>query len=183
MKFPTWQSLGSDPRFLRLGMNLWPPFAAAGIRIEEISPDWRYVRVALRKGVLNRNYVGTHFGGSLFAMTDPFWMIMVMHNIGGRHVVWDKAAEIEFVSPGRTTVRAEFRLTDEHLAELREATADGSKVLRWFETDVLAEDGTIVARVRKQLYVRRKREAVGPDSTGVTSESAGVPPVEAAERA
>ncbi|WP_228266498.1 DUF4442 domain-containing protein [Ornithinimicrobium ciconiae] len=162
MRVPTWQSLGRDHRVLRRGMNLWPPFAAAGIRIEEITPDWRYVRVALRKGVFNRNYVGTHFGGSLFAMTDPFWMIMVMRNIGGGHVVWDKAGEIEFVAPGRTTVRAEFRLTEEALDELREAAADGSKVLRWFETEALAADGSVVARVRKQLYVRRTREGADP---------------------
>nr|WP_281497166.1 DUF4442 domain-containing protein [Ornithinimicrobium sp. F0845] len=143
-------------------MNLWPPFAAAGIRIEEMSADYRYVRVALRKGVFNRNYVGTQFGGSLFAMVDPFWMLMVMHNIGREYVVWDKAGEIEFVAPGRTTVRAEFRLTEEHLTELREAAADGSKVLRWFDTDVVAEDGALIARVRKQLYVRRKRDAKPP---------------------
>lgn len=157
MKLPTWQTLGNDHRVLRRGMNLWPPLAAAGIRIEEVSADWRHVRVALRKGVLNRNYVGTHFGGSLFAMTDPFWMIMVLRNLGRDYVVWDKAAEIEFVSPGRDTVRAEFVLTEEVLDELRAAAADGSKVLRWFETEVRAGDGTVVARVRKQLYVRRKQ--------------------------
>lgn len=177
MKLPTWQSLGGDHRVLRHAMNLWPPFAAAGIRIEEISPDWRYVRVALRKGVFNRNYVGTHFGGSLFAMTDPFWMIMVMRAIGDGHVVWDKAAEIEFVSPGRTTVRAEFRLTDEHVAELRAAAADGSKVLRWFETEVRADDGTVIARVRKQLYVRRRREVAGSVARPVVGRPEGDRPV------
>jgi len=158
VKVPTWQSLGGDHRVLRHGMNVWPPFLAAGIRIEEIAEDYRYVRVALRKGVFNRNYVGTQFGGSLFAMTDPFWMLMVMHNIGRGYVVWDKAGEIEFVAPGRTTVRAEFRLTEEHLEELREAAADGAKVLRWFETDVVDDAGAVIARVRKQLYVRRKRD-------------------------
>lgn len=158
MKVPSWQSLGDNPAVLRHGMNVWPPFAAAGIRVEDVSQDWRYVRVALRKGILNRNYVGTHFGGSLFAMTDPFWMIMVLRNIGRDYVVWDKAGEIEFVSPGRSTVRAEFRLTEDHLTELRDAAADGAKVLRWFETDVVAPDGAVVARVRKQLYVRRKQK-------------------------
>lgn len=158
VKLPSWQSLSGDSRVLRHGMNAWPPFLASGIRIEEITPDWRYVRVALHNRPLSRNYVGTLFGGSLFSMTDPFWMIMVLRGLGSDYVVWDKAAEIEFVSPGRSSVIAEFRLTDEHLAELREAAADGAKVLRWFETDVLAKDGTVVARVRKQLYVRRKRD-------------------------
>ena len=157
-RLPSWQQLGGDHRLLRHGMNLWPPFAASGIRIEEIAPDFRYVRVALHKRPLSRNYVGTLFGGSMFAMTDPFWMVMVLRSIGREYVVWDRAGEIEFLAPGRSTVRTEFRLTDEQLDDLREAAADGSKVLRWFENDLVADDGTVVARVRKQLYVRRKRE-------------------------
>ncbi|PZU50412.1 MAG: tetrameric acyl-CoA thioesterase [Arsenicicoccus sp.] len=138
-------------------MNAWPPFLFSGIRIQEVGADWRSVRVRLRRSRLTSNYVGTLFGGSLFAMTDPFWMLMVLRNLGPEYVVWDKAAQIEFVSPGRSSVTATFVLEESVLTELREAAADGAKVLRWFETDVVADDGTLVARVRKQLYVRRRR--------------------------
>lgn len=143
---------------LRLGMNLWPPFLFAGIRVLEISPDYRYARVRMRLRPWNRNYVGTHFGGSLFAMTDPFWMLLLFHQIGRDHVVWDQAGEIEFVAPGRGTVYAEFRLTDEHVEQVLEQTAAGEKALVWFDTDVVGEDGSVIARVRKQVYARRKRE-------------------------
>jgi acyl-coenzyme A thioesterase PaaI-like protein len=104
----------------------------------------------------NRNYVGTHFGGSLFAMTDPFWMLMVLHHLGRDHYVWDKAAEIEFVKPGRGTVQTSFTLDDGLLEALRAEAAGGAKVLRWFDNDVVDAQGEVVARVRKQLYVRRK---------------------------
>ena len=63
---------------VRHGMNLWPPFLFSGIHITDISDDWRHVRVELRKLPWNGNYVNTHFGGSLFAMTDPFRMIPVL---------------------------------------------------------------------------------------------------------
>ncbi|GGP48341.1 DUF4442 domain-containing protein [Saccharothrix coeruleofusca] len=141
---------------LRRVMNLWPPFLFAGVRVVELSDDYRRARVRMRLHWWNRNYVGTHFGGSLFAMTDPFWMLLVMHNLGRDHVVWDRAAEIEFVRPGRGTVEAEFRLTDEHLTELRALTEGGGKGLVWFDTDVVDEGGEVVARVRKQVYARRK---------------------------
>ncbi len=173
MRLPTWQRLGGNHRVLRHGLNLWPPFAAAGIRVEELTADFRYARVALRMRALNRNYVGTHFGGSLFAMTDPFWMFLVLRNLGSEYTVWDKAGHIEFVAPGRETVRAEFHVTEELLTELREAAADGAKVLRWLETDVVTADGTVIARVRKQLYVRRKRDAV---SAAARTGSSPVPP-------
>ncbi|WP_298752374.1 DUF4442 domain-containing protein [uncultured Serinicoccus sp.] len=149
------KALATSPRALRLGMNLWPPFLCAGIRIERMDEDLRHVRVRLRHTPLTTNYVGTLFGGSLFAMTDPFWMVMVLRGLGPGYVVWDQAAEITFVAPGRGAASASFTLEEQVLEELRAAAADGAPVRRWFSTDVVADDGTVLARVRKQLYVRR----------------------------
>ncbi len=147
------------PSRLRLLMNLWPPFLFCGIRVLAIGADWRSAHVVLRRRWYNRNYVGVHFGGSLFAMTDPFWMILVGENLGRGYRVWDQAATIEFVAPGRDDVHCEFVVSDALLDELRSAAADGDKVLRWLDCEVKAADGSLVARVRKQIYVRRRRDA------------------------
>jgi acyl-coenzyme A thioesterase PaaI-like protein len=144
-------------RLLRHGLNLWPPFLFAGIHVAAIGDDYRSARVELRMRPWNRNYVGTHFGGSLFAMTDPFWMLLVLHALGDGYIVWDKAATIDFEKPGRGTVHADFVLDDATLDELRAAAAGGDKVLRWFDAPVRDAAGDVVALVRKQLYVRRKR--------------------------
>ena len=151
------KALATHHRTLQHGMNLWPPFLFTGIRVERMSADLRSVRVRLRRIPATTNYVGTLFGGSLFAMTDPFWMLMILRNLGPGYVVWDKAAEIEFVSPGRESVTATFELTQDALDEIVQAAAGGQKVLRWFDVDVVTDDGTVVATVRKQIYVRRKR--------------------------
>ena len=142
---------------LRRVLNVYPPFLFGGIKVEEISDDFRYARVRLKLRWYNRNYVRTAFGGNLFSMTDPFWMIMVMESLGKDYVVWDKAAEIEFVAPGKEDVFAEFRLDDGILDELRCEAADNRKVLRWFGVEIKTRGGEVIARVRKQLYVRRKR--------------------------
>ena len=149
----------SNPRHLRRMMNIWPPFLFSGIRVLDIGDDWRSARVTLRRRWYNANYVGTHFGGSLFAMTDPYWMILIMECLGRDYMVWDKAAEIEFVAAVRCDVFADFLVDETALAELRSATDDGDKVLRWFDIDVKTSTGEIVARIRKQIYVRRKRKA------------------------
>ena len=142
--------------FRRL-MNLWPPFFFTGIRVVRLTEDWREVDVELRLGRLNRNYVGTHFGGSLFAMTDPFYMLMLVHLLGREYIVWDKAATIDYVTPGRGTVTARFRIDDERLAEIRAATAAGAKALPVFRCDIHNDQGGLVATVDRTLYVRRKR--------------------------
>lgn len=146
------------PRSLRLWTRWWPPFLFSGIRVLSIGDDWRSARVQLKLRWYNRNYVGTQFGGLLFAMTDPFWMILVMENLGPDYVVWDKAAKIEFISPGRSDVHAEFRLQQHDLDDIRRAAASGAKVLHWFSVDVRSNSDELVARVQKQLYVRLKRK-------------------------
>ena len=145
-------------RALRRVLNIYPPLCFAGIRVLEIADDWRHARVVLRKRWYNSNYVGTQFGGSLFSMTDPFWMILIMECLGRDYIVWDKAGEIEFVAPGREDVYAEFHIDDAMLDEIRAATAGGEKYLRWCETAITTHSGEVIARVRKQLYVRRKAE-------------------------
>ena len=145
-----------QPSTFRHLFNLWPPFLFTGIHVTCIADDWRYVRVELRMRPWNRNYVGTHFGGSLFAMTDPFWMVPVKECLGSNYIVWDKAAEIEFVKPGKGTVHAEFKVDDTALDEIRAATASGEKYLRWFPVEIVDAHGDVVARVRKQVYVRLK---------------------------
>lgn len=149
-------------RLIRHVLNLWPPFLFSGIHVAAITDDYRHARVELRMRPWNRNYVGTHFGGSLFAMTDPFWMLLTLQALGRDYIVWDQAGSIEFVKPGRGTVHARFDLATSVLDELRHATAGGAKALRWFETDVVDADGVVVARVRKQVYVRRKPNRQGP---------------------
>ena len=144
--------------FRRL-LNLWPPFLFNSIRVVHLARDWSEARVVLRLRPWNRNYVRTQFGGNLFAMTDPFWMLLAMHRLGSNYYVWDKAGAIDFVAPGREDVYASFHLTEAMAEELRAEAAGGGKVLRWFETEITTASGKLVARVRKQLYVRLKPKA------------------------
>ena len=143
-------------KLLQRGMKWWPPFLGAGIRVRSLSEDFRDAVVELKMGRFNRNYVGTHFGGSLYAMTDPFFMIMLLHNLGGDYLVWDKSGSIEYLAPGRGLVHAHFHLDEKRIAEIKAQAAAGDKVLPEFEVYVKDAAGGVVARVRKVLYVRLK---------------------------
>lgn len=141
---------------LARGMKYWPPFLGAGIRVKRMSDDFRDAVVEMKLGRLNRNYFGTHFGGSLYAMTDPFFAIMLLHNLGADYLVWDKSGSIEYLTPGRGTVTAHFRLSQRRIEEVRGQAADGGKIFPEFEVAVKDEAGATVAQVRKVLYVRLK---------------------------
>jgi acyl-coenzyme A thioesterase PaaI-like protein len=150
---------GSDRSRLRRWINLWPPFLAAGIHIVHIAPDMKSVVVEMKLRWWNANYVGTHFGGSLFAMTDPFYMLMLMANLGSDYIVWDKAASIRYRKPGRGTVRAEFCLSDAALDDIREKLETLPKYEPVFRVEVKDEQGTVIAEIEKVLHVRTKDAA------------------------
>ena len=141
---------------MRRMLNIWPPFLFSGISVREISQDFRHVKVRLRKRLLTSNYVGTLFGGSLYAMTDPFFMLMVLKNLGPGYIVWDKQGEIEYVSPGKTTVFAEFNLSETDIEEIAREVETSGKFLKWFDVHITTADSTLVAVVKKQIYVRKK---------------------------
>ncbi|RLQ88611.1 DUF4442 domain-containing protein [Notoacmeibacter ruber] len=147
------------PAMLRRGMNFWPPFFFAGIRVTHIAEDWRTVDVELRQRRLNMNYVGVHFGGSIFSMTDPFLMLMLMNILPRDYTIWDKSARIDFLKPGKGTLRTKIRVTDEMLEEVRAATPNESDVFRptW---SILVEDaeGVTVAKIDKTLHIRRRKD-------------------------
>jgi acyl-coenzyme A thioesterase PaaI-like protein len=147
---------------LRRLVNLWPPFLGAGIRIKRIAPDMKSVDVEMKLRWWNANYVGTHFGGSLFAMTDPFYMLMLMANLGRNYIVWDKAASIRYRKPGKGTVRAEFRLTEAQLSNIREKLETLPKYEPMFSVEVKDEQGTVIAEVEKLLHVRKKQDVGAP---------------------
>lgn len=145
------------PRRLAMGMSLWAPNLFSGIRIRRFSEDWTHATVELRVNLITRNYVKTAFGGSMSAMTDPYFFMLVMHQLGRDYVVWDTRGEIEFVKPGRGVLTAEFEVSPERVAEIRERAHGGVKVLEWFETDITDRDGDVVAKVRREVYIREKK--------------------------
>ena len=143
-------------RHMRTFLNFWPPFLGAGIRVKRLQPDWKEIDVEMKLHRWNTNYVGTHYGGSLYSMTDPFLMLMLIENLGKDYIVWDKSASIRFRKPGRGTVSANFRLSEAHIQEIRDALTTEEKIERTFLVEVKDESGTIIAEVQKLLHVRKK---------------------------
>jgi acyl-coenzyme A thioesterase PaaI-like protein len=147
-------------RITRHAFNVFPAYFGTGARVTYIASDWREVRVALPLSLRTRNYVGTIFGGSMYGAVDPFYMIMLIRNLGPGYVVWDKAASIRFRKPGRRTLGASFRLDEAELRAIRAALEVERSVDRTYRIELADPDGVVCAEVEKVVYVRRRdREA------------------------
>lgn len=144
---------------LKRRIRFYPPYLGAGVRVTHVSDDFRTVKVEMPLRFYNKNYVGTHFGGSLYAMCDPFYMLMLINILGPGYVVWDKAAAIRFKRPGKGLVKATFTISEEKIAEIRAAADSQPKVEPEFHVTVTDENGDVVAEIDKLLYVRKKPAA------------------------
>ena len=143
-------------RLLVRVINLYPPYLGAGIRVLHGRGDDRTFRVEMRLRPWNRNLFGTHFGGSLYAMCDPWFCWLLVRHLGSAYLVWDKAASIEFLKPGRGRVSATFHVSPETVEEIRAAADRDGKTEPVLTAEVVADDGEVVARVTKTLWVKRK---------------------------
>jgi acyl-coenzyme A thioesterase PaaI-like protein len=153
----------SAKMFRRL-INLWPPFLGAGVKVTNIKDDFSEVDVQMKLHKWNKNYVGTHYGGSIFSMTDPFFALIVIKNLGKDYIVWDKSSEIKFKKPGKGIISAHFNISAEKLKEVKDLADKNDKVEPTFIVHVKDEKGDIVAEVSKTLYVRRKDKPPKPRS-------------------
>ena len=146
-------------RRMRWLYNWFPAYRGTGGRVRYIAADWREVRVELRLGWRTRNYVGTIFGGSLYGAIDPIYMVMLIKILGPEYTVWDKAATIRFVRPGRSALHATFRLTEEEIAALRDEVGREGRAERTWPVELVDAAGTVYASIQKVISVRRRDAA------------------------
>ncbi|MBL0312540.1 MAG: DUF4442 domain-containing protein [Holophagaceae bacterium] len=137
-------------------MNFWPCYRGSGGRIVYIAGDWKEVRVELRLSLRTRNYVGSIFGGSLYAAVDPIYMLMLIKCLGPGYVVWDKAATIRFRKPGRRTLTAAFKLDDSELEEIKLQLETVPKLDRTYRVELLDANGLVHAEIEKVIHISRK---------------------------
>lgn len=143
-------------RLMRWRFNLFPAYRGSGARVTYIADDFREIRIKLPLSWRTRNYVGTIFGGSVYAAADPMYMIQLIRLLGPDYVVWDKAATIRFRKPGRTTLYATFSIDDAELDAIRAATAGGEPIDRTYGVDLTDREGVVHASVEKVIYVRKR---------------------------
>ena len=155
-------------RLFRL-LSFYPPNFGAGIKVTRVAEDLSAIDVRMKLRWWNRNYVGSHFGGSLYTMCDPHFMLILFEQLGRDFIVWDKAASIRFRRPGRGTVYAKFRIPPERVEEIRQEAMRKKVTEPTFTVEVTDEEGRVIAEVDKLLYVRFKGNA-GEGSENEASE-------------
>jgi acyl-coenzyme A thioesterase PaaI-like protein len=145
-----------SPNSLRHLLNFYPPYIGAGVKVEYISDDWRELHVSMKLRWYNRNIIGTHFGGSLYTMIDPHFMLLLMQLLGKGYLIWDKAADIEFIKASKEEVTAVFKISDAELNDIKANTDSGEKYFPIFQVEIRDKNNYLVAKATKTIYVKKK---------------------------
>ncbi len=153
------------PHLLKLRINTYAPYVGAGIKVEHIDLDQGLCVVSMGLNALNKNIVGTQFGGSLYSMVDPFYMLMLMHQLGSTYVVWDKSSHIEFIAPGNSRVRTRMKIPSREIATIQKLAKDGDAVFREYKTDIVDDQEKIIATVTKTIYIRLRKHSKSKDQS------------------
>ena len=151
------------PYLLKMRINTYAPYIGAGIKIEHINLDQGLCVVSMGLNSLNKNIVGTQFGGSLYSMVDPFYMLMLMHQLGSSYVVWDKSSHIDFVAPGNSKVTARMKIPSNEIKTIQDLAKDGEPVFREYKVDIVDEQQKIIATVTKTIYIRLRKYSKSKD--------------------
>ncbi len=141
--------------FMRHYFNFFPAYRRTGGKITYISGDYKEIRVKLPLNRKTRNYVGSIFGGSLYGAVDPMYMIMLIKLLGPDYVVWDKSATIEFKKPGRSTLFATFRISDNEVAAIKQELKYSPSIDRVYTIDLVDKKGVPHARIEKTIFISR----------------------------
>lgn len=137
-------------------VNFLPCIRRTGGRVIYISKDFHELTVRLKLTWRTRNIMGTIFGGSMYASTDPFYMIMLMQILGENYVVWDKGCSFRFKRPAKETIYAKFKITPEMLKTVMEQVeAQGEHTFTW-PLEYKNEKGDVFVEFEKMLYVAKK---------------------------
>ena len=144
-------------RKFRWAFNFFPAYRGTGGRLVYVADDFREVRVKLPLNWRTRNYVGTIYGGSIYASIDPIYMLMLIHILGPEYTVWDKAAKIRFRKPGKDTLYVDFNLSHEEIDEIKRLAEDAKSVDRIYDLELKDKNGVVHAQIEKTLYIAKKR--------------------------
>jgi acyl-coenzyme A thioesterase PaaI-like protein len=148
---PRWR-----PALLRLGFNLYPSYRATGGRVIHVSRDLKTIRVMLRRSWRTVNPAGALFGGALYAAADPMFAMLLALHLGDDVVVWDKAGQIRYRRPGRSHLYADFHVTDEELAAVRQALRERGETERSFRVELRDRHGEAHVDLEKTVYIATK---------------------------
>ncbi|PCH72898.1 MAG: DUF4442 domain-containing protein [Flavobacteriaceae bacterium] len=146
----------SQATLFKWGFNMSPMYRHTKAKILTVSEDLHEVVIKIPLTLGNKNFVGSIFGGSLFAATDPIFMIQLMWILGKDYVVWDKSATINYKKPAYENAYCTFKLSKDLLTSIKKEIAENGEMNLDLKLDICSKDTVVFCELNKTLYIATK---------------------------
>ncbi len=146
-----------SPRKLKLLLNHYPPFWFQRIKVTDVDPDYRWLKVRMKKSLLTRNLNGSAFGGSIYAAADPWFPILYWQALARKEFAlecWLKSAYADYKKPGRSDLHLHFQISDDDLDHAIDHLQRFGRAVKKNTVEVIDKDGDVCATVECVSYLR-----------------------------
>ena len=142
-----------ESRLWRWGGNLFPAYRRTGARVTYVASDFHEVHIKIPSNWKTKNHMGITWGGGLYAALDPIYGVMLYKILGRQYRVIDRTAYLHFKRPAKTTLFAQFRISQQALADIQKDLLSSQKLNRNFDIDLVDKQGLIHTSCEKELCI------------------------------
>ncbi|MEF3077013.1 DUF4442 domain-containing protein [Methylobacter sp. Wu1] len=133
----------------------YPAFWLMRLKVLEISPDWRTVRILLRHSWIATNTGGSLFGGFQACLADPIAAMCCVKVFPG-YSVWTRSLHLDFRHEGRTDLELRFTLSADQEQQIREELERKGRSTPEFTYAFYQSEGTLCTEVKARIAIRPK---------------------------
>ena len=142
---------------LQFILNIFPPLFFNRIILKKVSEDYTYMKVKIRRSILNINFHKTIFGGSIFSACDPYFPTMyynIFEQKNRKLEIWLKSANIKYKRPATTHLFLEFKILGEDIQTAESALNSNGKYEKWHKVEAINKNGIVCAEAEMLVYLR-----------------------------
>jgi len=131
----------------------YPAFWLMRIKVLELSPCWRTVRILLPHSWIATNTGGSLFGGFQACLADPIAAMTCMKVFPG-YSVWTRSLHLDFKHEGLTDLELRFTLSPEQEEQIRQELESKGRSTPQFEYGFYQNDGSLCTAVKASIAIR-----------------------------
>jgi acyl-coenzyme A thioesterase PaaI-like protein len=133
----------------------YPNFWLMRVKVIELAPDWRTVRIKLPHTWLSTNPSGGLFGGFQACLADPI-AAMVSLKLFPEYSVWTRSLQLDFRRETLTATELRFSITPEDELRIQQELDAKGRSTPSFEYGFYQEDGSLCTGITATVALRSK---------------------------
>ena len=134
-------------------LESFEPFKLMQVKILELSPDWRSIKLLLPLSEAATNHQGTMFGGFMGSLADPV-AALACGKLYPEYAAWTRKLSIDFLRAGTTDLELRFDFPADLEPVISKDLQEKGRSTPTFTYAYYLKDGSLCAQVSCSVAIR-----------------------------